>query len=174
MQQTAAHCNALQHTATHCNTQHAATHCNTLQHTATHCNTLQRTATRNTLQHTATHCSTHGHLTCTQGRCHKKRPARAAPPPSAIQAAACRWFALCSHPSHTPVRTWWQPAKNKYIYIYIYLFCKPKKICKNSNQKNANAGQKKGHSGMYAGLGSSPKKKDFHDTNGDSQFRLPK
>ena len=46
MQQTATHCNTLQHmqhTATHCcNTlQHAATHCNTLQHTATHCcNTL--------------------------------------------------------------------------------------------------------------------------------------
>jgi len=39
-----AHCNILQHTATHCNTlqQHTAAHCNTLQqHTATQCNTLQ-------------------------------------------------------------------------------------------------------------------------------------
>jgi len=54
-----AHCNTLQHTATHCRTlgQHTATHCNTLQHTATHCRTLgQHTATHcNTLQHTATH-----------------------------------------------------------------------------------------------------------------------
>jgi len=62
------HCNALQRTATRCNTQvmshisHAtnithdtwvSTCCNTLQHTATHCNTLQHTATHcNTLQHT--------------------------------------------------------------------------------------------------------------------------
>ena len=63
--------NALQHTATHCNTlQHAATHCNTLQYlhshlmksccvslllcTSTHCNTLQHTAMHcNTLQHAA-------------------------------------------------------------------------------------------------------------------------
>jgi len=30
-------------TATHCNTlQHTSTHCNTLQHTATHCNTLSQ------------------------------------------------------------------------------------------------------------------------------------
>ena len=56
----AIHCNALQHTVTHCNTlifhftlealmrcakftaalQPSATHCNPLQHTATHCNTL--------------------------------------------------------------------------------------------------------------------------------------
>jgi len=73
---------ALQHTATQCNTlQHTTTHCNTLQHTATHCNTLQHTATHylaarqkiegglvrgwrhiltrcNTLQHTATRCNT--------------------------------------------------------------------------------------------------------------------
>ena len=49
-----AHCNTLQHFATHFNTsfntlQHTATHfnthCNTLQHTATHCNTLQHTST---------------------------------------------------------------------------------------------------------------------------------
>ena len=33
---TATHCNALQHTATHRNT-----HCNTLQHTTTHCNTQE-------------------------------------------------------------------------------------------------------------------------------------
>jgi len=66
-QNTATHCNILQHTATHCNLlQHTAktcyqsssslgalqpfcghmsTHCNTLQHTATHCNTLQYGAT---------------------------------------------------------------------------------------------------------------------------------
>jgi len=51
--QTATHCNALQHTATHCSTlQHTAAHCITLQHTATHCNTLLHTATNcNTLQH---------------------------------------------------------------------------------------------------------------------------
>ena len=65
-----AHCNTLQRTATHCNTQiasrgsettqqraklqHTATH--TLQHTATHCNT--HTAKHcNTLKHTATHRS---------------------------------------------------------------------------------------------------------------------
>ena len=87
--QSLAHCNTLQHTATHCNNQgrilkvrhscasnsppdsdevhilqHAATHCNTLQHTATHCSTLQHTATHcNTLQHTATHCNTLQHAT---------------------------------------------------------------------------------------------------------------
>ena len=51
---------ALQHTATQCNTlQHIATRCNALQHTATHCNTLQHIAMHcNTLQHTATHCFT--------------------------------------------------------------------------------------------------------------------
>jgi len=39
---TATHCNTLQHTATHCNTlQHTATHCNTLQHIAAHCNRLE-------------------------------------------------------------------------------------------------------------------------------------
>ena len=60
-------CNTLQHTATHCNTQHSATtwdtcffegttHCNTLQQTAKNCNTLQNTATHcNTLQHTTQH-----------------------------------------------------------------------------------------------------------------------
>jgi len=48
------HCNALQHTATHCNI-----HCNTLRHTATYCNALQHTATPcNALQHTAPHCNT--------------------------------------------------------------------------------------------------------------------
>jgi len=58
-----AHCNTLQHTATHCSTlQRAVTHCNTLQHTATHCSTLQRAVTHcNTLQHTATHCNTLQH-----------------------------------------------------------------------------------------------------------------
>jgi len=47
----ATHCNALQHTATHCicvNTRlfsHKETYiCSTLQHTATHCNTLQHNA----------------------------------------------------------------------------------------------------------------------------------
>ena len=65
---TATHCNTLQHTTTSMCTdigeapsrfscaatlQHAATHCNTLQHTATHCNTLQNTC--NTLQHTTTY-----------------------------------------------------------------------------------------------------------------------
>ena len=52
---TATHCNTLQHTATHCNAlQHTATHCNTLHHTATHCNALQHTATHcNTLQQTS-------------------------------------------------------------------------------------------------------------------------
>jgi len=79
-----AHCNTLQHTATHCNThvplvvsilsasiqfKNSATSfmfvtSNTLQHTATHCNTLQHTRTvgsveSNTLQHTATSCNTH-------------------------------------------------------------------------------------------------------------------
>ena len=42
-----AHCNTLQHTATHCLSQvwnNAS--CRTLQHTATHCNTLQHTACR--------------------------------------------------------------------------------------------------------------------------------
>ena len=47
LQHTNAHCNTLQHTATHMSLfleyQHTATHCNTLQHTATHCNTLQHT-----------------------------------------------------------------------------------------------------------------------------------
>jgi len=71
-QRTAAHRNALQHTATHCNTpQRATTHRNALQLTATHCNTPQHTAAMcvecvcdvfrthcSTLQHTATHCST--------------------------------------------------------------------------------------------------------------------
>jgi len=52
--------NALQRTATQCNTLlHIAAHCNTLQHTATHCNTMPYTATHcNTLQHAATRCNT--------------------------------------------------------------------------------------------------------------------
>ena len=51
-----AHCNTLQHVATHCNMlhakcrhartlhilQHTATHCNKLKHTATHCNTTEK------------------------------------------------------------------------------------------------------------------------------------
>jgi len=62
---TATHCNALQHTTTHCSTthyhtlQHTTTHCNAplallwcdCHHTATHCNALHH----NALQHTATH-----------------------------------------------------------------------------------------------------------------------
>jgi len=64
LQHTATHCNTLQHTATHCYTlQHTATHCNTLQHTAipnavTHYSTSQRCSTKhcNSLQLTATHC----------------------------------------------------------------------------------------------------------------------
>jgi len=78
------HCNALQYTATHCNTQdHAvecpvydfafntATHSNTLPHPATprvvqssaQCTTvLAHAATHcNILQYTATHCNTQGH-----------------------------------------------------------------------------------------------------------------
>ena len=67
-EQSAAHCNTLQHVVCTQNqdglhppqgvkVQHTATHCNKLQRTATHYNTLQRTATHcNTLQHTATHC----------------------------------------------------------------------------------------------------------------------
>jgi len=64
MQDTATHCNTLQHTAPHCTTlQHTATHCATLQHTAPHCNTLQHTAIHvNTLQHTATYCYTLQHF----------------------------------------------------------------------------------------------------------------
>jgi len=59
-------CNALQHTATHCNATRSTTlqHpisfpqcnkmlCNTLQHTATHCNTHC-----SIMQHTALHCNT--------------------------------------------------------------------------------------------------------------------
>jgi len=51
---------ALQHTATHCNTlQRTATHRNAPQRTATHRNAPQRTAAHcNALQHTATHCNT--------------------------------------------------------------------------------------------------------------------
>ena len=75
LQNTATHCNLLQHTATslalpaHGQRErniliiivakrqlnpkyHTATHCNTLQHTATHCNTLH---------HTVTHCNTARH-----------------------------------------------------------------------------------------------------------------
>jgi len=55
---TATHCNTLQHTPTHSNTPHRSggykheQHCNTLQHTPTHSNTLQHTPTHsNTLQH---------------------------------------------------------------------------------------------------------------------------
>jgi len=52
LQHTATHCNTLQRTATHRN----ATHRNAPQRTATHRSALQRTATHcNTLQHTATH-----------------------------------------------------------------------------------------------------------------------
>ena len=85
----ATHCNALQHTATHCisvNTRlfsHKETYiCSTLQHTATHCNMLQHNAHKefgfvicvnkrsiqskdiyicSTLQHTATRCNTLQH-----------------------------------------------------------------------------------------------------------------
>jgi len=68
-QRTATHCSTLQHT-TQCNTlQHTARHScmrqdisllgNALQHTATHCNTLQHTATHcSTLHHNATQCNT--------------------------------------------------------------------------------------------------------------------
>ena len=54
---TAPLCNTLQHTATHCTTLHHATpHCPTLHYIDTHCTTLQHTATpRTTLQHPATH-----------------------------------------------------------------------------------------------------------------------
>jgi len=53
--------NTLQHTVAHCNTQHTA-HCNKLQHTATHGNILQHTATPySTLQHPAKHYNTLQH-----------------------------------------------------------------------------------------------------------------
>jgi len=69
-------CNALQRTATHCNTLRHNTariniasyasyaseahSCNTLQHAATRCNTLQHAAARCImLQRTVTHCNTH-------------------------------------------------------------------------------------------------------------------
>ena len=71
LQHTATHCNIWQHTATYCNTHHygrsdrtpwqtlqhtdTATHCNTLQHIATHCNTSH--AHCNTWQHMATQCN---------------------------------------------------------------------------------------------------------------------
>jgi len=64
---TATQCNTLQHIATHKDIPHGGTrraHCNTLQHTATHCNTLQHTRriarwdSDTLLQHTATHCQT--------------------------------------------------------------------------------------------------------------------
>ena len=94
----AAHCNTLQHTATHfIALQHMATHCNTLQHAATHlevlmmirgthnlCNTLQHTATHcNTLQHTATHSNTPGGAYGDQGH------------PSSLQ---CALPLLLAHP----------------------------------------------------------------------------
>jgi len=58
---TAQHCTTLHHTAPHYTTQHhIAPHCNTLQHTATHCNTPPHTATRyTTLQ---THYDTLQHM----------------------------------------------------------------------------------------------------------------
>ena len=70
------HCNTLQHTATHpesqelCGIESCANQKNTLrhtahtlQHTATHRITLQRTATHcNTLQHRAKHCNTLHHI----------------------------------------------------------------------------------------------------------------
>ena len=48
-----------QHTSAHCNTlQHTATHFSTLQHTSAHCNTLQHPAPHfSTLQHTSAHCN---------------------------------------------------------------------------------------------------------------------
>jgi len=70
MQDTAALCNTMQHTAIHCKTVHEYTatqsSCDSLRrdiwhmlHIATHCNTLQHTATHcNTLKHTATNCNT--------------------------------------------------------------------------------------------------------------------
>ena len=75
----ATHCNALQHTATHCCTQEGWITTNTLQHTATHCNTLLHTQEGwittntlpthcNTLQHTATHCNTLQHTAAHTGR----------------------------------------------------------------------------------------------------------
>jgi len=52
-------CNALQYTASHCNTlQQAATpatHCNTLQHTATHCNTHAARKSKGTWLHKHVH-----------------------------------------------------------------------------------------------------------------------
>jgi len=86
----AAHCNALQHTATYCqfalswHTEHPAVHCSTMRRTARHCNTLQHThqhvadpvptclhdtlitlqhsEIRSTLQHIAIHCNTLQHI----------------------------------------------------------------------------------------------------------------
>ena len=57
LQHAATHCNTQQHTAAHCSTlQHTAAHCSTLQHTAAHCSTLQlTTAHYSTLQHSTTH-----------------------------------------------------------------------------------------------------------------------
>jgi len=64
---TAAHCDTLQHIATHMLRIHTydmtRTHCNTLQHTATHMlriHIYDMTRTHcNILWHTATHCNTH-------------------------------------------------------------------------------------------------------------------
>ena len=59
-----AHCNILQHTATHTATHYTilhltALHCTPMQHTATHCNSPQHTATHcNTPHYTATYCNT--------------------------------------------------------------------------------------------------------------------
>jgi len=66
LQPTATHCNTLQHTVVHCNTlQYTAAHCNTLQHIAIHCSThlTQKRVTslqivKVALQHIATYCST--------------------------------------------------------------------------------------------------------------------
>jgi len=81
-------CNALQHTATHCNT--TATHYNSLRDTE-RCNALQHTATHcNTLQHTATHCNILQHRclemrqTEVRGAWHRTRSASSSPTPVSI------------------------------------------------------------------------------------------
>jgi len=68
---TATHCNMLQHAATRCYTlQHTATYCNTLQHTATHCTTLHQTATHcSTLHHIAKYCKIQEHAATQKVHC---------------------------------------------------------------------------------------------------------
>ena len=109
---TAARCNALQRTATHCN----ALACNALQRTAMHGNTLQHTAIQcNMRQHTRQHESTQTATHCSQAFLNRSSRMYTAARCNALQhtAAHCKLLQLQGAATHT------------------YIAARPYESCKN-------------------------------------------